>query len=114
MKLELDIINIKDVQFAEKTAISDGVIYINRGELQELLQQDKRFSEADIELAHPGESCRVVQVFDMTEPRCKIGGSGVNFPGVLDRVETAGEGHYVVLPRGLPSMNIKTHSGLPD
>lgn len=97
MKLELDIINIKDVQFAEKTTISDGVIYINRSELQELLQQDKRFSEANIELAHSGESCRVVQVFDMTEPRCKVGGSGVNFPGVLGRVVSAGEGRTRVL-----------------
>ena len=29
MNLELDIINIQDIQFAEKTAISDGVLYVN-------------------------------------------------------------------------------------
>jgi len=110
MKLELDIINIKDVQFAEKTAISNGVICINHSELQELLQQDKRFSEVNIELAHPGESCRIVQVFDVTEPRCKIGGTGVNFPGVLDRVQTVGEGRTRVL-RGAAVVTIDFTTG---
>ena len=57
MRLELNIINIKDVQFAEKTAIGNGVLNINRHELQELLLKDKRLSKVDIELAHPGESC---------------------------------------------------------
>ena len=52
IKLELDIVSIRDVQFAERTRVSDGVLYINRHELQELLRQDKRFSKVDIELAH--------------------------------------------------------------
>ena len=42
MRLELDIHNIKDVEFGKKTAISNGVLYINRHELQGLLQNDKR------------------------------------------------------------------------
>ena len=97
MRLELDILNIKDVRFAEKTTISDGILHINRHELQELLQQDKRFSKVDIELVHPGESCRVVRVFDVIEPRAKIDGTGQNFPGVLDKLETAGQGRTQVL-----------------
>lgn len=110
MKLELDILNIKDVQFGEKTTISDGVLYINRQELQELLEKDKRFSKVDIELVHPGESCRLVQVFDVTEPRAKMGGTGEDFPGILGRLKTAGEGRTWVL-RGAAIVTIDYTSG---
>ena len=95
MKLELDILNIKDVQFGEKTAISDSVLYINRGELKGLLQQDKRFKKVEIQIAHPGERCRILRVSDVIEPRAKIKG-GEDFPGVLGR-GTAGEGNTCVL-----------------
>jgi len=100
MRLELDILNIKDVQFAEKTAISDETLYINRSELQGLLQQDKRLSKVDIELAHPGESCRILQVADVVEPRAKISGTTGDFPGALSKAGTAGEGKTCVL-RGI-------------
>ena len=91
MKLDLDILNIKDVQFGEKTVISDQVLYINRQELKELLEQDKRLSKVDIELARPGESCRILQVSDVIEPRTKTRGSGEDFPGALGRQGTVGE-----------------------
>ncbi len=110
MKLELNILNIKDVQLAEETTITDRVLCINRHELQELLHQDKRFSKVDIELVHPGERCRVVQVFDVTEPRGKMEGSGENFPGVLGRLETVGAGRTRVL-RGAAVITIDYTSG---
>jgi len=97
MKLELDILNIKDVQFGEKTTISDRVLYINRQELQELLQQDRRLSKVDIELTHPGESCRILQVSDVIEPRAKTSGDGEDFPGALGKQGTVGEGSTCVL-----------------
>jgi sarcosine reductase len=97
MRLELDIVNIKDVQFAKKTEVSNGVLYINRQELQELLGKDKRFSKVDIELAHPGESCRIAHVFDVVEPRAKMEGTGENFPGALGKLKIAGEGRTRVL-----------------
>ncbi len=68
MRLELNILNIKDVKFAEKTAISDKILYINHNELKELLEKDKRLSKVDIELAYPGESCRILQVSRASSP----------------------------------------------
>ena len=97
MNLELDIIKIHDVTFSDKTTASNGMLTINREELQELLEKDTRFSGVDIELAHPGESCRIVKVFDVTEPRAKMAGSGENFPGALGGIEKAGEGRTRVL-----------------
>ena len=97
MKLELDVLNIKDIQFAQKTKISDKILYINRQELQELLQLDKMLSKVDIELAHPGESCRILQVADVVEPRAKISGTSSDFPGALSKAGIAGEGSTCVL-----------------
>ncbi len=97
MRLELDILDIKDVQFAEKTEIIDGVLSINRDELKGLLEEDARFSHVDIDLARPGEKCRIVQVHDVIEPRAKKNGSGEDFPGALGRQGTAGRGKTCVL-----------------
>jgi len=97
MELILDIINIKDVQFSNKTAINDSVLSINRQMLKELLEKDKRLCRVDIELCHPGESCRILQVADVIEPRAKSGENLEDFPGALGRQGTAGEGHTCVL-----------------
>jgi len=97
MRLELDIVNIKDVQFADKTTISGGVLHINRRELEELLQEDKRLSQVGIELAHPGDKCRILQVSDVVEPRAKTRESGEDFPSALGEPGTVGEGSTCVL-----------------
>ena len=96
MRLQLDILNIKDVQFADQTTIIDGVLYINRQEFQEFLKEDKRLSRVDIELAHPGEKCRIIQVSDVVEPRAKKNGD-VDFPGALGRQGMVGRGNTCVL-----------------
>jgi glycine reductase complex component B subunit alpha and beta len=97
MQLELDILDISDAQFASKTEVRDGVLFINREELQNLIEEDKRFTKVDLELAHPGENCRIAHVFDVIEPRAKIGGIGENFPGALGKLKPAGEGRTRVL-----------------
>lgn len=97
MRLELDIVNIKGIQFAEETEIVDGVIHINRDELRNLLQEDAKFDHVDIELARPGENCRIVQVHDVIEPRAKKSGSGEEFPGAVGKQGPAGNGRTCVL-----------------
>ena len=117
MRLQLDILNIKGVQFSEKTEISNGVIHINRVELQNLLQEDARFDRVDIELASPGEKCRIVQVHDVIEPRAKKNGSGEDFPGALGKQGPAGNERTCVL-RGaavvLSDCNEKGHHPTRD
>jgi glycine reductase complex component B subunit alpha and beta len=97
MLLRLNIIDIKDIQFSEKTMISNGKLLINRRELESLLQEDKRLKKVDVELARHGEKCRIVHVCDVVEPRAKIDGTGVNFPGALGKKTTAGQGITCVL-----------------
>lgn len=71
MKLELHITKIRDAVCGERTCVENGCLHINRDELVGLLQRDNSFSQVDIELARPGDSCRIVQALDAIEPRYK-------------------------------------------
>lgn len=97
MRLELGKINISDVQFGAATEVRDGVLYVNREEVQALILEDERIVKADIELARPGEEVRIIPVKDVIEPRVKVSGSGQVFPGMVSKVDTVGEGRTHVL-----------------
>ncbi len=95
MKLELRILHIREVQFGPRTAVVDGLLSVNRDELQRLLLEDRRLRQIDIDLANPGERCRLVRVADVVEPRAKV--KGQDFPGALGPHDSAGSGATVVL-----------------
>ncbi len=97
MRLELGIIKIEDVQFGRETIIEDGTLYVNQNELAALALQDDRLSEADVELARPGEEVRIIPVKDVIEPRFKVNGSGELFPGIIGKIGTVGSGRTNVL-----------------
>src|SRR4030095_6849969 len=90
MRLEMGLIYIKDVRFGSRTAIADHVLFIDRQELTSLLSQEPLFDNVKIDLAHPGESCRIIRVLDVMEPRYRL--SGPNVPGALDGVGLVGAG----------------------
>lgn len=96
MKLDLDIIRVKDVQFGPRTELRDHRLNINQAELQQLLLEDRRFASVEIALTHPGDRCRIVQVVDVMEPRAKTDG-GADFPGAVGPIQTAGSGRTCVL-----------------
>ncbi|MCR3923528.1 MAG: glycine/sarcosine/betaine reductase component B subunit, partial [Firmicutes bacterium] len=85
------------VQFGDVTAIANRTLTINKEELISLLKEDSAFTKVDIELAAPGDSCRIVQVADVIQPRVKIAGSGQVFPGVLSPMEQVGSGKTISL-----------------
>jgi len=97
MRLEVGRIMIRDVRFSDRTYIDDHVLYINKSELAEYLLEDSNIREADIEIARPGESVRIIPIKDIVQPRIKVSGSGQVFPGFISEVETVGEGFTQVL-----------------
>ncbi|WP_026894809.1 glycine/sarcosine/betaine reductase component B subunit [Clostridiisalibacter paucivorans] len=97
MGLEIGNIFIKDVQFAESTEVKEGVLYVNKNELQELIMEDDNVANVEIHLARPGESVRITPVKDVIEPRVKVNGPGGIFPGILSKVDTVGSGRTNVL-----------------
>ena len=97
MKLELGKITIKDIQFAEKSEIKDGVLYVSKDDLREVALSEEKIKAADFEVAKPGESVRITPVKDVVGPRIKIEGRGGVFPGFVSGVDTVGSGKTLAL-----------------
>lgn len=95
MRLETGLIHVKDVRFGPRTAVEDHVLVIDREELTALLSQEPLFDTIEIQIAHPGESCRIIHVLDVVEPRYRL--NGPNFPGALDPMGLVGDGWTRVL-----------------
>lgn len=79
MKFELREIQVRDVVFGAHNGINNGLLTVDREGLRAVLLDDPRIKSVNIELAKPGESCRILPVKDVIEPRIKEDGSF--FPG---------------------------------
>ena len=90
MRLDLGHIYVKNICFSSRTKIDDHVLSVDRTELIALLESDPLFERVEIELTHPGESCRILRVLDVLEPRYRM--RGPNFPGALDGTGLVGDG----------------------
>src|SRR5207247_1113660 len=62
------------------------------GAVRDLVLRDPRIAEARLELAHPGDSVRVLRALDAIEPLHKPDGPGRAFPGFLGPPHTVGHG----------------------
>ena len=90
-------VTIKDIQFGNETRVDQGVLYINRDELENLLMKDRRFRQVDIEVARPGDSCRIFEVVDVIEPRAKVENGQEDEAGPEKGPQSIGEGVTCVL-----------------
>jgi glycine reductase len=96
MRLEKEYIDIKDVKFGDKTCVRDHVLYVNKKEAEAHLLEDRRLGGITLDLVYPGEDTRIVNVFDISQPCCKVG-EGSDFPGWIGKIQTAGSGVTRVL-----------------
>jgi glycine reductase len=93
MKLELATFPVHEVAFGSRTMYRDGRLEVNREEILAEVRLDSRLLRADLEIVHPGDSVRITRFRDILEPRVKVAGPGVAYPGVCDRpVITVGRG----------------------
>lgn len=84
---------VHDVKFGPETRWKDGVLEISREQVLAAVRKDPRIATAELEIAKPGESVRIWPVRDVIEPRYKVSGPGVVYPGVDGRpVTTVGTG----------------------
>jgi sarcosine reductase len=92
MRLEIESVDIKDIRAATKTYASNGVLFIDIKELEELILRDPRIKSVDINLVYPGDNIRVLNLLDVIQPRCKIDQADADFPGFIGKMQTAGRG----------------------
>ena len=92
MKLLVETIKVKDLQFGEKTEFKDEILYISKADILDFAKQETCFETLKIDIARPGESVRIINVVDVVQPRCKES-RNVDWPGVLtDECVIAGSG----------------------
>src|SRR5262249_28457019 len=91
MRLELAWSDVDEVTAGPATRLAGKRLEIDLDGLRELLSADARLTRIRLDLAHPGERCRIGRVFDVIAPRAKADG-GEDFPGVLGAVARAGHG----------------------
>jgi glycine reductase len=92
MRLELCCFSVKDVVFGEVSGFSDGILRIDRGEVEKSLCNEGKFRKLNIDIARPGEMARIIHIIDVIEPRAKFGGNQRIFPGFLGPPTTVGSG----------------------
>jgi glycine reductase len=97
MRLEIGWVVLEDVRFGAKTALDGHRLTIDRAELVAMLETDPAFAGLEVELAHAGESCRIVSISDVVEPRYRL--EGTNFPGALGPMGLVGDGHTRALKK---------------
>ena len=64
MRLELGEIKIQDIQFADKSEIKNGVLYVSKAELEEVSEvaNDDYLKSIEFFIARPGDSTRIIPV----------------------------------------------------
>lgn len=92
MELQLFYYHITDIRFGEETKIKDRVLHINKEELKSYLLSDPSFSDIEIEITHPGEMTRIINVLDIVDPRKKVNQDHEVFPGWVGKMGLVGVG----------------------
>ena len=91
-RLEIADFPVKDVRIDRQTRYQAGMLELSANELSSMALQDSRIEAASIEVVVPGEKTRIYDIRDAVEPRVKVSGPGVVFPGILGPIEPVGEG----------------------
>src|SRR5215468_1595783 len=93
IRLEMGTFPVTSIDFGAHTAYDRGRLTVDRGAALAVVREDLRIVSAELEIAAPGESVRIWPVRDVIEPRIKVDGPGVCYPGICGRdITTVGRG----------------------
>ena len=96
MRLELLWSEVRAVRDGRAAGFVGHDLDLSLEDLRSLVAADARLERAQIDLAHPGESCRIARVLDVMAPRAKLDGAE-DFPGVVGPLARAGSGRTLAL-----------------
>ena len=96
MRLEQNLIHIKDIVLGDVNKVENGVLTVDEEGLRAAVLEDEKVKDAKIDVAKPGDRTRIVPVKDVIEPRFRVGRIN-GFPGVTTKYEEAGNGVVNVL-----------------
>jgi glycine reductase len=112
MQLELQNYDVRTLEWGERTVLQGGRLTLDEAAMRTELRRDPRIADVRFEVVQPGESCRVLPVFDIVEPRAKLDPPGRDFPGALTPIAGVGQGVTRVL-RGMAVTILHPQDRLP-
>ena len=92
MRLELAEFPVEQICLTRRFGYQNRTLEVDADALVDLVLADRRITEATVALALPGEYVRITGIRDVVEPRCKVAGNGMVFPGILGPVANVGDG----------------------
>lgn len=95
MKLERGYFSIKDLAFGNRTSLADGILTVNKRELEQYLlsaDENKNIKTLTLEIVKPGENARIVHILDTLQVGVKTEGDGEFMPGHLCNPDIVGAG----------------------
>jgi len=92
LHLEVAAFPVHHARLGAPAAYDAGLLTIDPDRVRRLVLDDPRIADAQLELAHPGESVRVQRALDAIEPLHKPGATVSAFPGFLGPPRTVGHG----------------------
>jgi len=110
MLLRLEGYRVTTLAFGATTALRDGTLTLDSEEIRRLALDDSCIAGEQIELVSPGEATRIIHVLDALEPRIKVGGDSVTFPGFLGPARTVG----AAVTRRLSGLAVLECAQLPE
>jgi len=76
-----------------KTRWHDGTLEVNIDEIMGVIKKDERIAWASVDLVNPGDGTRIINEYDIVEPRIKTEGPGQTYPSIVGRrPDAVGEG----------------------
>ena len=91
MRLELHWSHVETLTAGTTTRLAEKRLDVNLDQLRALLEADARLQHIRLDLAAPGDACRIGRVLDVMAPRAKVD-DAEDFPGVLGQLRRAGNG----------------------
>lgn len=91
MRLAIEWVDVDSVRAGAATRLAGRALEVSLDELGALIGADRRLERVRVDLAPPGESCRIGRVLDVIAPRAKLNKGG-DFPGVVGSLAHAGTG----------------------
>ena len=96
MRLTLRYHDVRALAFGAPQ-LDNGLLTVDADALRAELLTDPRIASVEVQLVDAAENCRIMSIYDVVQPRCKIEPAGTDYPGALTGVHASGEGITRVL-----------------
>ncbi len=77
--------------------LENGRLSVDADALRAELLTDPRIANVEVQLVDAQENCRIMSIYDVVQPRCKLEPAGADYPGALTGVRASGDGITRVL-----------------